>query len=57
LLLQYAEENVKSAEIALSEEDKDAMRKIAEEAVKVPGNRYGAGMMELCLLDTPPLKK
>jgi hypothetical protein len=43
--------------VTLNQEEVSAMRKIAEEAVKVPGDRYGAGMMEMCLQSTPPLKK
>ncbi|KAH8806688.1 Aldo/keto reductase [Flagelloscypha sp. PMI_526] len=53
---KYVKENQDSANIKLSKEEIEAIRKVAEEADKAAvGDRYPEGMKETLFVDTPPL--
>ncbi|KAK7460545.1 Aldo-keto reductase str7 [Stygiomarasmius scandens] len=54
---KYIEENAGAAKVKLSQEEIDAIRKIAEEANKIPGDRYGPNSMQHVLISSPPLQK
>ncbi|KAF9043808.1 Aldo keto reductase [Hymenopellis radicata] len=54
--IKYLEENVGADNVKLSKEEVAEIRKAAE-ATDIPGARYGAGMMELVSVESPPLKK
>ncbi|THU76853.1 Aldo/keto reductase [Dendrothele bispora CBS 962.96] len=54
---KYLEENAGAAKVKLSPEEIDSIRKIAEEANKIPGDRYGPASMQHVLVPSPPLQK
>ena len=55
--VQYLEENLGALNLRLSQEDIDAIRKLAEDAHKSLPTRYAPAGMALVLADTPPLEK
>lgn len=54
---KYARENAAAAKIKLSQEEVDAVRKIAEACeTEIPGDRGDPVGMSWSVLETPPLK-
>jgi len=53
--LKHLSENIGSLDFKLSPEEVQEVRKIAERADSVLGERYPAGMIETLYVDTPPL--
>ncbi|KAJ3994863.1 NADP-dependent oxidoreductase domain-containing protein [Lentinula boryana] len=54
--IKYVEENMGAADVKLSPEEINAVRKIAEES-DIPGTRYAEKQMQTVLVNTPPLSK
>ncbi|KAJ3824329.1 NADP-dependent oxidoreductase domain-containing protein [Lentinula raphanica] len=54
--IKYVKENMAAADVELSADEIDAVRKIAE-ASDIPGNRYPDRVMQTVLVKTPPLPK
>ncbi|KAL0069264.1 Aldo-keto reductase str7 [Marasmius tenuissimus] len=54
--IKYLEENMGAAKVKLSDDEKSQIRKLAEEADAIPGNRYGPGAIETVYVESPPLK-
>jgi aryl-alcohol dehydrogenase-like predicted oxidoreductase len=53
---KYLKENHEAANLKLTKEEIDTIRKVADEADRLAkGDRYPAGMKELLYVDTPPL--
>ncbi|KAK1218248.1 Aldo-keto reductase str7 [Marasmius sp. AFHP31] len=53
--IKYVEENMGAAKVKLSNNEKSQIRKLAEEADAIPGNRYPEGAFEMVYVESPPL--
>ncbi|KAL0576027.1 Aldo-keto reductase str7 [Marasmius crinis-equi] len=51
--IKYLEENMGAAKVNLSDEEKAEIRKLAEEADAIPGNRYPPGHAEAVAVESP----